>query len=243
MAFQDMLEPIGKRCMEPREEASRGTGADVRLIRIVIADQHAISRDGLRRLLETRTDFRIVGEACEPSHVLAIVRRVAPDVLLFDAGHPAVFDILARVVAIQPPVRSILLTGSMRAAEATRALQLGACGILPTDSPPSALFESIESVMAGQYWIGVERASDIEASVRRLEVARRRARAFGLTRRELEILRALTNGDTNRTIATNCAISENTVKHHIKHIFDKVGASNRVELAMFAAYHQLTDIL
>ncbi|PYR60399.1 MAG: hypothetical protein DMF85_05165 [Acidobacteria bacterium] len=217
MAFQDMLEPIGKRCMEPREEASRGTGADVRLIRIVIADQHAISRDGLRRLLETRTDFH--------------------------AGHPAVFDILARVVAIQPPVRSILLTGSMRAAEATRALQLGACGILPTDSPPSALFESIESVMAGQYWIGVERASDIEASVRRLEVARRRARAFGLTRRELEILRALTNGDTNRTIATNCAISENTVKHHIKHIFDKVGASNRVELAMFAAYHQLTDIL
>jgi two-component system, NarL family, nitrate/nitrite response regulator NarL len=221
---------------------SKGVVGRTRVVRIVIADEQPISRDGLRRLLETRPDFQIVGEAREPSHVVATVRRVAPDVLLFNVEGPSSFDVLERLTAIQPPVRTILLTCAMPAADATRALQLGACGILPKDATPGTLFESIESVMAGQYWIGLERASDIEASVRRLELARRRARAFGLTRRELEILRALTRGETNRGIATHCAISENTVKQHIKHIFDKVGASNRVELAVFATYHQLTDI-
>ena len=226
----------------PDAAAFEQTRAHARVIRIVVADRRSISRDGLRRLLETRKDFCIVGEADDPAQVISLVRRTAPDILLLDLIPASAFELLERMAAVQPAARTILLAGAMAAADATRALQSGACGILPKDSPPEALFEAIESVMAGQYWIGVERASDIEASVRRLELARRRACAFGLTRRELEILRRLTSGETNRAIATRCAISENTVKQHVKHIFDKLGASNRVELAVFADYHQLTQI-
>ena len=102
---------------------------------------------------------------------------------------------------------------------------------------------SIDCVMAGQYWVGIERAADVVASVRQLEIARRRARAFGLTRRELELVRAIVNGETNKAIGRRFSISENTVKRHLTHIFNKVGASNRLELAMFAAHHQLVDLV
>jgi len=84
-------------------------------------------------------------------------------------------------------------------------------------------------------------AGDVGASVRRLDHARRQSQSFGLTHRELEIVRAVVNGDTNREIAARLSISQNTVKRHLMHIFNKIGASNRVELALFAAHHRLLE--
>ena len=81
--------------------------------------------------------------------------------------------------------------------------------------------------------------ADVAASVRKLETARRRTWAFGLTRRELDILNAVVSGETNKAIAARFSISENTVKRHLTQIFDKVGVSNRIELAIFAAHHRL----
>jgi DNA-binding NarL/FixJ family response regulator len=97
--------------------------------------------------------------------------------------------------------------------------------------------------MAGHYWVGHERASNIAAGVRRFAAARRESHVFGLTRREQQIVRAVIDGDTNRKIASGLSISENTVKRHLMHIYNKVGASSRVELALFAAHHRLLDAI
>jgi len=83
--------------------------------------------------------------------------------------------------------------------------------------------------------------SDVAASLRKFDVERRRAKAFGLTRRELEIVRAVVSGYTNRQIAKEFSISERTVKRHVTHIFDKLGASTRIEVALFAAHHRLLE--
>jgi DNA-binding NarL/FixJ family response regulator len=138
-------------------------------------------------------------------------------------------------------VRAIVLASSLCTPEITRALELGARGVMPKDSPPEILFKSIYTVMAGHLWIGLERAGEAVDSLRRLEAARRRTQAFGLTPRELEIVRAVVVGRTNKEIAQQSSISENTVKSHLQHIFNKLGASNRLELAVFASHHRFLD--
>jgi len=226
------------------EHAQDDDSAAAASIRIIIVDEHPIFRVGLRRLLETRPRLQIVGEAGDGLKAVALVRDLAPDILLIGLGAGRLrLDVLERIADLSTPVRTILLTRAVGMPGLMRALQLGACGIVPKDSAADVLFESIDCVMAGQYWVGVERAADLVASVRQLELARRRVKAFGLTHRELEILRGIVGGDTNRAIARTLSISENTVKRHILHIFDKVGASNRVELALFATHHQLVDVV
>jgi DNA-binding NarL/FixJ family response regulator len=111
--------------------------------------------------------------------------------------------------------------------------------VVLTDSAPDVLVNCIRSVMTDQCWVGREPVSGALPSLKKLETDRRRAKAFGLTRRELEILREVVAGYTNKEIAQRADISENTVKSHLTHIFDKLGASNRVELALFAAHHRL----
>jgi DNA-binding NarL/FixJ family response regulator len=211
-------------------------------VRIVITDEHPIFRDGLRRLLETDPGLHIVGEGGVGPATVTLVREMDPHILLL--GLPAAGsarETLRQLSDAGVPVRTILLVKSIDMPEVTDALQCGACGVLSKDSAADVLFESIESVMTGHYWVGDECASNVAASLRRCAVARRQAQRFGLTRREQEILRAVIDGDTNKEIALRLSISENTVKRHMMHIFNKVGASSRVELALFAAHHRLLD--
>jgi len=222
----------------------QGTAATADFIRIVLVDEQPIFRDGLRRLLETEPGLRIVGEARDAREAAAVVSALRPDILILSlsASAPAALDELEQLNVNGAAVRTILLTGAVDTLEVmTAAIQLGACGVVPKDCGPEVLFKSIESVMVGSYWVGRECVSDVSASVRKLETTRRQTKAFGLTRRELEILRSVLSGETNRQIARGFSISENTVKRHLSHIFDKVGASNRVELARFAAHHRLVE--
>ena len=136
---------------------------------------------------------------------------------------------------------TILLTGAVCSVGVTTALQLGACGVVPKDAPIEVLLESVRTVMAGRQWLGQERVADAAASHHRLAATRRRNKAFGLTERELDIVRAVTEGCTNREIATRFSIGERTVKRHLTQAFNKLGASNRVELAQFAAHHRVLD--
>ena len=225
----------------------RAAVAAAGFVRIVLVDQQAIFRNGLKRLLETQPGLRVVGEARDPREAVEAVSALRPDIMILSFGTSASFpldelELLNASGADGTPVRTILLTGAIDTLEVmTAAIQLGACGVVPKDCGPEVLFKSIESVMDGSYWVGRECVSDVPASVRKLETTRRQTKAFGLTRRELEILRSVLSGETNREIARGFAISENTVKRHLSHIFDKVGASNRVELARFAAHHRLLE--
>ena len=111
-------------------------------------------------------------------------------------------------------------------------------------SPPELLFKSIRSVMAGQHWIGREAVSDLVQALRAqmADGAEKPARErFGLTRREIEITSSVVAGLSNREIGRKLSLSEDTVKHHLTNIFDKMGASNRLELALFAVHHRVLD--
>jgi two-component system nitrate/nitrite response regulator NarL len=229
------------------EDASRTqellAGSPAQPIRIVIADNHPISRDGLRRLIESEPGLLIVGETSNSSEAWALVRDRQADVLLIDfpADSRTALETLRQVAGSAISVRTIILAENIDSPDLETALQLGARGVVVKESAAEVLFSGIRSVIAGHYWIAADHVSDAAASLRALEVQRRRRKAFGLTRRELEIVRAVVAGCTNDEIAQRFAITENTVKSHLTHVFNKLGASNRVELALFAAHHRLLD--
>jgi two-component system, NarL family, nitrate/nitrite response regulator NarL len=212
---------------------------------IVIADEYPIFRDGLRRLLETEPRLRILGETGDGLEVVRLVHDLRPDILLLGltSSPRALAETFERVTASGTPVRTILLTGAVDNPEVVTAVQLGAAGVIYKDSAADVLFKSIDSVVDGHYWVGDNAVPNVATGLRKLNLARRRAKAFGLTRRELEIVRWMMSGYSNKQIACEMSISESTVKRHVTHIFDKLGASNRVEVALFAAHHRLLDSL
>jgi DNA-binding NarL/FixJ family response regulator len=213
------------------------------LVRIVIADEQSIFRDGLRRLLETESRLRIVGETGDGLDVARLVRELCPDILLFglSSTRRSPVEILQEIGACETKVRTIVLTGSIHTPEVVAAVQHGAAGVLSKDSTADVLFKGIDSVMEGRYWVGDKAVANVAVSLRKFNIDRRRTKAFGLTHRELDIVRAVVNGYTNKQIAQQFSISESTVKRHVTHIFDKLGASNRIEVALFAAHHRLLD--
>jgi two-component system nitrate/nitrite response regulator NarL len=211
-------------------------------IQIVIVDEQPIFRDGLRRLLETAPGLRIAADTSARRSAV-LLEELKPDIVLFglSPGSGPLSEDLVAVLRSARSLRTILLTHSLEAPEVLKAMRVGAYGVIPKDADAQTLFKSIDSVMAGHYWVGHERVANVTDGVRRLDNVRRRLKAFGLTRRELEIVRAVMDGDTNKEIASRLSISENTVKRHITHIFNKMGASTRLELALFAAHHLILD--
>ena len=212
-----------------------------RLIQVVIADDRPIFRDGLRRLLQTEPCLRIVGETRPGFDAATLVRDLRPDILLVDFAPQATFEMLKTLADSGVAVRTIILAEYVDGADLTKALELGARGLVLRDSAADVLFKSIHSVLAGQYWIISDAVVDAPAGLRKLEAELRRRRVFGLTPRELEIVRMVVGGCTNKEIGEKLAIGENTVKSHLTHIFNKVGASTRIELALFATHHRLLD--
>jgi two-component system, NarL family, nitrate/nitrite response regulator NarL len=222
-----------------------------REIRIVIADDERLFRDAVRALLQGEGGFRVVGCAGDGVKTLQLVRRVRPDVLLLDLAMPGLtgFDALRALARGRVGVRTLVLTGAITRDDVVAALQFGAHGVLLKDARPDVLFRSIRAVSEGGYWLGDGAIGGLLQAIRALaplstpevnspKPARTR-RPFNLTPRELEVIKAIVAGQTNKEIARQFGVTEDTVKHHLTSIFNKVGASNRLELALFAMHHDL----
>jgi two-component system nitrate/nitrite response regulator NarL len=215
-------------------------------INIVIADDHPIFRDGLRRLLEAESNLKVIGEACDGAEAVKLARQLKPEILLLDLAmprHPGL-EALREIStgSLQHPVRVILLTAAAEKNQIVEALQLGARGVVLKDSATQLLLKAIQTVMAGEYWVGRESVSNLVQYLRMLVQSsgeEARQKKFGLTPRELEIVSAVVAGYSNKEIAEYFKISEDTVKHHLSNIFDKLGVSTRLELALFAVNQSL----
>ncbi len=212
-------------------------------IKVLIADDHPVVRIGLRNMLQADHQMQIVAEAKDGVEALHMVRTYRPDILLLDLAMPKMpgMDALRELTTETTSTRTIVLTGLVDKRQILEALQLGARGVVLKDAVVEHLSACIRAVMQGQYWLEGRPVQNLVQVLRDLaaQTAPPSRKTFGLTGRELEVVTLITEGSTNKHIATTFGISEETVKRHLTNIFNKLGVGNRLELALFALNHHL----
>ena len=210
-------------------------------VRILIADDHPIVRDGLKRVLSLEDDFEIVGEAGDGWEVFEKVRDTAPDVLLLDLRMPNLngLTVLELLQQSRSPTRVIVFTASEDEDEFVQAMRLGCRGILIKQTDSDLIVKSIHKVHAGEIWL----SSQVTAAVmNQFSNGLRSNHTNGvpggrvcnpLSAREREIVALVAQGLKNKEVAERLFITEQTVKNHLHNIFDKLGVSDRLELALY----------
>lgn len=216
-------------------------------IRIVVADDHPVVRFGVKNMLQAETGFEVVGEAEDGDQAITQALELEPDILLLDLYMPGLpgLEAMRAIMTKSPRVKIILLTSTISTQQIIEALQIGARGIVLKDSVAGDLSESLRAVLSGDYWIGGQRVANLLTALHGLmakAAAVPEKKTFGLTPRELEVVTCIVEGCSNKDVAKQFAISEETVKRHLSNIFDKTGVSTRLELALFAISHKLVAL-
>ena len=213
------------------------------IIRIIVADDHRIFRDGVCKLLALEPDFQVVGETGDGDTALRLAQELHADILLLDlAMRPDGLEVL-RSLANQPAssTRCILLTAAIENSQIVEALRLGARGVVLKQSATDLLVKSIHRVYAGEIWLDNHMTAEVmKAFSKSSESGPRREKPL-LSEREKEIVQLVAQGFRNKEIGEKLFISEQTVKNHLHNIFDKLGVSDRLELALYAIHHRLID--
>jgi len=226
----------------PRRSAETGVG--VALIRIVVADDHPVVRFGVKNMLESEPGFEVVGEAEDGDTAITQTIELEPDILLLDLQMPRLpgLEALRAIMSKSPRVKIIMLTSTITSQQVIEALQIGARGIVLKDAVAGDLSTSLRAVLSGDYWIGGARVANLMSKLNELMKAAAvvpERKTYGLTPRELEVVTCIVEGCSNKDVAKQFTISEETVKRHLSNIFDKTGVSTRLELALFAIAHKL----
>ncbi|MGO8791852.1 MAG: response regulator [Terriglobia bacterium] len=213
-------------------------------VRVLIADDHPIFRDGLRKLIESQPEMCVSGESSVGEEVVRLARGLKPDIVLVDLALPGRYglQVLNDLAGLSSPVRTLLLAATVEESTILEAFHLGAHGIVLKGSPREVLLKSIRSVLAGQYWLDHASVPIVIEALRKSPSSQSegtRRKDYGLTPRELNIVKRVSSGSSNREVGQEFRISERTVKHHLTNIFSKLGISGRVELAVFALEHGL----
>ncbi len=228
-----------------------GTGGKPH-IRIVVADDHPIFRDGLCRLLALEEDFEVVAQAEDGRQVLDVLQQFDPDILLLDLKMPGLDGLatLQRLQAAKNQTRVIVLTAADDKNEFVQAMKLGASGIVLKQTATDLLIKSIRKVHAGEIWLDSHTTQVVirqfvaneepqpPAPPQPAPQMRDRDRS-PLSQREREIVALVAQGFKNKEMAEKMFISEQTVKNHLHNIFDKLGVSDRLELALYAIHNNL----
>ena len=216
-------------------------------IRIVVADDHPVVRFGVRNMLLNEPGFEVVGEAEDGDDAITQTLELEPDILLLDVLMPRLpgLEAMRAIMTKSPRVKIVLLTSTISVQQIIEALQIGARGIVLKQSVAADLSQALRAVLGGDYWIGGERVANLLKALQELQAqaaAVPERKTYGLTPRELEVVTCIVEGCSNRDIATQFSISEETVKRHLSNVFDKTGVSTRLELALFAIAHKLVEL-
>jgi DNA-binding NarL/FixJ family response regulator len=208
-------------------------------IRILIVDDHAVVRQGLRMFLSLDTDLEIIGEAMDGKQGLEMARKLQPDVILMDLLMP-VMDGITAIGAVRremPDTEVIALTSVLEDNAVVGAIRAGAIGYILKDTEQDELIRAIKAAAAGQVQLSPKAAARLMREVRAPESPE------SLTDRETEVLRLLAKGLSNKEIANTLVIGEKTVKTHVSNILSKLGLSSRTQAALHAARIGLVDTL
>ncbi len=219
-------------------------------IRIVIVDDNSLFRDGLASLVSAQQDFVLAAIIDSPLAAVDQIRRVRPDVVLlgWPASSPASQKVLTAITEAKLPTRVIMLTVTEAKEDFVDAIRHGCCGIIPKQTSTELLLKSIRKVYAGEFWLDRLTTADVIRSLAKKSAAVNGSTRTGvrdngaaLSQREREIVVLVAQGFKNKEMAERMFISEQTVKNHLHNIFDKVGVSDRLELALYAIHHNLHE--
>jgi DNA-binding NarL/FixJ family response regulator len=209
------------------------------VIRVLIADDHPVVRQGLRTFLDLQEDISVVGEAGDGAEAVELVERLAPDVLLLDLKMP-VLDGLATLGRLAgTATRVVVLTSVSDRADVAPAMRAGAAGFLYKDVDPSALVQGVRAVHGGQVLLAPEAAEAMLADGHGGNGGNAALAPMSLTDREREVLALIAAGRSNREIARNLAVAEKTVKTHVSNVLMKLGVQDRTQAALYAVRHGL----
>ena len=208
------------------------------IVRIALADSQPVFRYGLKLLLDASGGLSVLGEAADSAEAVELVRRLQPDLILVDVNiRGGGLETIRTLAALPSPVRSLLLMDPVQPDIQAAAMRAGARGVIAKGATLPLFVQAIRGVMAGNYWLDGQLLKSVPEGAKRQ--APRPAHKFRLTQREMQVVAAVADGETNKGIAERFRVSEDTVKHHLSSVFDKVGVSSRLELAVFAFTHGL----
>jgi len=207
-------------------------------IRVLIADDHAIVRKGIRALLETEADIEVVGEAADGKEAVEKAERLHPDVVLMDLVMPKMdgIEAIRRITASQPEIRILVLTSFAEDEKVFPAIKAGALGYLLKDAGPEELVRAICQVHRGESSLSPAIARKVLREISRPPMPE------PLTERELEVLRLIARGKSNKEIARGLVISEATVRTHVSNILGKLQLSSRTQAALYALREGIAEL-